>query len=700
MRKNNWKLQSLGGLVALSLACSSLSACSATSTPPVNTETTATATEQARSEAASEVATEVQASEGTSASSTEITDGTYSAVGTGFSNGEVPVTITVEGGKITNVDIDASTQTDGYGKTAADELAKEVVDGQTYDIDVVSGATMTRNAVSEAVKSAMSEAGFDVDSLAKKTESGETETVDTDVLVIGMGASASMAALKAAESGAHVLGVEATETLGGMGNAAQGMFAVGSVEQKDRYGENGEETDEEYWFNHLMQSTDYLGNGALISRFVSEAKNTVSYMLNHGVGFFLSKQAQQIAHLDQEVVYHRWNNADPFKYIGESLERSGVEIRYGTTATGLIVDGEGAVTGAKCTTSDGGTLIVNAKSVIMSTGSFANNPELMKETLGEELYNNSMVLAGSKLPGLEMMWDIGAAKGELLTMNHGVVTLNAGDEIVSQLTLNSPILWVNGRGKRFMDEDLLKDTVEFSSAVAAQGGIAYTIVDQTTVDRWTDESQENTGTWVHYWDRYGIIDENGDPTIYHAPISKEDWTTGFELLTEAGEGGVFDTIADAASFIGCDSSDLEATIAKYNTAVETGEDTEFYKDKESLVYTVSEGPYYVTKGHSGILGALGGVNTDENLNVLNEQNKTIKNLYATGNNVSGISIAAYQNVEGVGLGFSLASGRLAGAAAAENAGYTTTEDTTELTETGKETMKTATERGMDGNLEH
>ena len=701
MKRKNWKLQGLGGLVAFSLACSSLSACSATSTPPVNTTTSAAATEnESASSAATETTTEGAAPETTSVSSSQVTDGTYSAVGTGFSNGEVPVTITVENGKITSVDIDASTQTDGYGKTAADGLAKEVVDGQTYDIDVVSGATMTRNAVSEAVKEAMSEAGFDVDSMVKETASGETETVDTDVLVIGMGASGSLAALKAAESGASVLGVEATETLGGMGNAAQGMFAVGSVEQIDRYGENGEQTNEEYWFNHLMERTDYLGNASLISRFVSEAKNTVSYMLNHGVGFFLSKQAQQIAHLDDEVVYHRWNNADPFKYIGESLEKNGVDIRYGTTATELTVDGEGAVTGAKCTTSDGGTLIVNAKSVIMSTGSFANNPELMKETLGEELYNNSMVLAGSKLPGLEMMWDIGAAKGELLTMNHGVVTLNAGDEIVSQLTLNSPILWVNGRGKRFMNEDLLKDTVEFSSAVAAQGGVVYTIVDQTTVDRWTDESQENTGTWVHYWDRYGIIDENGDPTIYHAPVSRENWEKGFELLTEAGEGGVFDTIEDAAAFIGCDADDLEATIAKYNTAVETGEDTEFFKTKESLVYTVSEGPYYVTKGHSGILGALGGVNTDESLNVLNEQNKTIKNLYATGNNVSGISIGAYQNVEGVGLGFSLTSGRLAGAAAAENAGYTASEDTIELTETGKETMKTATERGMDGNLEH
>ena len=64
-----------------------------------------------------------------------------------------------------------------------------------------------------------------------------------------------------------------------------------------------------------------------------------------------------------------------------------------------------------------------------------------------------------------------------------------------------------------MNEDLLKDTVEFTSSVLSQGGYAYTIVDQATVDRWTDMSQENTSTWVHYWDRFGIVDKNGNPTI-------------------------------------------------------------------------------------------------------------------------------------------------------------------------------------------
>lgn len=358
---------------------------------------------------------------GSDGGSSSVKDGEYSSSAEGFGNGEVKVTITVEGGKITNAVVDGSTQSEGYGKTAADGLTQEIVDGQTYDIDVVSGATATRDAVSTATKEAMKEAGFDVDNLGASAEKGEDEEVETDVLVIGMGASGSVAALKAAESGAKVLGVEATEALGGFGNAAQGMFAVGSVEQDERYGTDAE-TDEEYWYNHLQSHNNNLGNAKLIREFVSEAKNTVSYMLNHGVKFFLSPTAQQIAHFDTEVVYHRWNGADPFTYIGQSLEDNGVEIRYNTTATSLITDEDGNVTGAKCTKKDGGELTVTAKSVIVSTGSFASNAELMEETLGTEVYNNANVMAGSELPGVEMMWDAGASKGDLLTMNHGVTT--------------------------------------------------------------------------------------------------------------------------------------------------------------------------------------------------------------------------------------------------------------------------------------
>ena len=623
-----------------------------------------------------------------------VKDGTYTATAKGFENGDVSVTITVEGGKITKADVDSSSQSAGFGKDAADGLAKEIVEAQSGDIDVVSGATATRDAVSEAVEDCMKQAGFNTDKAA-----GEDETIDTDVVVVGMGASGTTAALRAAEGGASVVGIETTESLGGFGNAAQGMFAVGSVEQKARYGEDGETTDEEYWYKHFTERDNNIGNAKLIRTFIGEAKNTVSYMLNHGVGFFLSKTAQQIAHFDTEVVYHRWNNANPFEYLGSALEDNNVDVHYSTTAEKILVDKDGNATGVECTKKDGGKLTVNAKSVIISTGSFANNADLMKETLGEDVYENCNVMAGTYAPGVDMMWDAGADRGELLTMNHGVTTKGVDDEVVSQLTLNSPILWVNNQGKRFMNEDLLKDTVEFTSAVVAQGGTAYTIVDQTTVDRWTDTTQENTGTWVHYWDRFGIVGEDGEPTIYHAPIAKEDWEAGFKALTDANEGGVFDTLEEAAEFIGCPVEDLEETIKNYNSYVDAGKDDEFYKSADSLKYKVSEGPYYVTKGHAGVLGALGGVNTNEKHQVLNENHEIIQNLYATGNNVSGISAGTYQDVEGVGLGFSLTSGRLAGIEAARNAGYEVKDDTTDLTETGKKTMEEATERGMNGEQE-
>ena len=621
-----------------------------------------------------------------------VTDGEYTASATGFGNGEVSVTLTVEDGQITNAVVDTTSQSEGYGADAAEGLASQIVEKQSFELDVVSGATVTRDAVSDATKAAMEQAGFTTET----TETvGEDQTASADVLVIGMGASGTMAALKAAESGATVIGVEATASLGGFGNAAQGMFAINSVEQEQRYGEDGLTTDEDYWYDHMSSHNNQRGNNKLIRTFVAEAKNTVSYLLNHGVKMFLSPTAQQIAHFDTDVVYHRWNNADPFTYLGQSLEENNVDIRYNTTATELLVDENGTVIGAKCTTEDGGTLTVTADSTIVATGSFASNAELMEEVLGETVYGNANVMAGTPLPGVEMMWNIGAARGDLLTMNHGV---NAGATVtVDQLTLNSPILWVNNQGKRFMNEDLLQDTVEFTDAVVAQGGVAYTIVDQATVDRWTDMSQENTGTWVHYWDRFGIVDENGNPTIYHAPIDIETWNADFETLAAANEGGVFDTIEEAAAFIGCDPADLQETIDNYNRYVESGVDEEFFKSSESLIYTVSEGPYYVTKGHAGVLGALGGVNTNEKLQVLDENYEVIPGLYATGNNVSGISYGSYQDVEGVGLGFSLTSGRLAGGYAAEASGYEVVEDTTELTEVGLTTMEEASTATISGH---
>ena len=108
----------------------------------------------------------------------------------------------------------------------------------------------------------------------------------------------------------------------------------------------------------------------------------------------------------------------------------------------------------------------------MSTGSFADNEAMMREALGDDVYDAAVVIGGCDGTGLEMLYANGAAKGELLTMNHGVGAKATENDEATQLSLNTPILWVNPQGKRFMNEDLLKDTVEFSSAVLAQGRLS------------------------------------------------------------------------------------------------------------------------------------------------------------------------------------------------------------------------------------
>ncbi len=590
---------------------------------------------------------------------------TFAATAAGF-GGDVTVTLSVEDGKLAGVEIAGPAETEALGGAAMPVLADEILAAQSPYVDAVAGASVTSAAVVAAAEQAFAAAGLTVDK--PEEVKGEDETAAADVVVIGMGASGTFAAVSAAENGAKVIGIEMTNGLGGMGNAAQGMFAIDSVLQHERYGDDLG-SDEQYWFEHIFDRTQYLGNGQLIRMLVRESKNTVQYVLDHDIPMFLSAQPQQIAHFGETIVYHRWNNAQPFVHMAEYLDSTGVDVRFGTHADKLE-KAEDGTWNIICTKADNGTLTVNAKAVIMATGSFAGNEAMMREALGDDVYEAAFVIGGCDGTGLQMLYSAGAAKGELLTMNHGVGPRAASTpdggaiKVATQLTMNTPCLWVNRQGKRFMNEDLLKDTVEFSSAVLAQGGYAYTIVDEATVDRWADATQENTGSWIHYWDQNGMLDENGEHTIYHAPISKEDFLADFEVLSASGDGIVAATIEEAAAFIGCDPETLAATVENYNGYVKAGKDDEFFKSAEDLLWTVEQGPFYVTKGYNAVLGALGGVNATDKLEVLTAKDEIIPGLYATGNNLSGISVAAYGNVEGVGLSTALTTGRMAGVNAA------------------------------------
>ena len=366
---------------------------------------------------------------------------TFVATAEGF-GGDVSVTLEVTDGTVTDVQVEGAAETADIGGAAMPVLAQEMLDGQTPYVDSVSGATFTSKGVLAAAEEAFAAAGLSVE--APEVIQGEDELCEADVAVVGMGASGTFAAVSAAENGASVIGIEMTNGLGGMGNAAQGMFAINSVLQKEYYGDDLG-SDEQDWFEHMFDRTQFLGNASLIRTLVGESANTVQYVLDHDIAMFLSPQPQQIAHFGDTIVYHRWNNTQPFDHMAKYLEDNHVDVHFGAHADSLTKgeDGSWVVT---CSKEDGSTLTVKAKAVIMSTGSFAGNEEMMREALGDDVYEAAFVIGGCDGTGLMMLYDNGAAKGELLTMNHGVGPRAAstpdggGVKVATHLTMNTPIL--------------------------------------------------------------------------------------------------------------------------------------------------------------------------------------------------------------------------------------------------------------------
>ena len=184
----------------------------------------------------------------------------YTSAAKGF-GGDVTVTVTVEDGKIAAVTAEGISETPSIGGAAMPELAQAMVDAQTPYVDAVAGATLPSNAMIEAAAAACAEAGLSFEKA--EAVKGEDETADCDVLVIGMGASGSVAALSAAENGAKVIGIDSSAMLGGMGNAAQGMFAIGTSLQQERYGDNLG-SDEEYWYNKFIEQSNMLLAGTVV----------------------------------------------------------------------------------------------------------------------------------------------------------------------------------------------------------------------------------------------------------------------------------------------------------------------------------------------------------------------------------------------------------------------------------------------------
>lgn len=464
----------------------------------------------------------------------------------------------------------------------------------------------------------------------------------------------------------------------GASTLAGGMFAADSKQQKEK----NATVSKEWLYHEYLKSSDGFMNSLLVRKIIDESGATVDWLEQNGCQLNLvdAGTGGGYEHIGKPATLHGYNEGGTVaitKLIDTYTSNGGV-VRFSTPATELNKDSEGKITGVIATNPDGSTLKVNAKAVIIATGGFGGNDEMLKEYIGDSYTKGE--IGQNTGDGIKMAWAAGADKygegvaqyfWEKFTNEEYAKLADAiGIEpfILTNLT-KFPNLRVNTLGKRFSNETNATLYSIHGAEISMQPQqTEYVIIDTSMLDQvktlGTAAIEEQFGIWKDNPQFFMEFNEPNDTATFleeeHTPM---DYVP---LLDKAlGTGVVFksDTLEGLAKEMGVDEKAFLASVNQYNGAITNGEDELFFSDTSRLI-SVDKAPYYAIKYVARNLGTLGGIRINENIEVVDTKGMPIEGLYAAGADAGGMYGKAYVDFEGATLGFAYTSGRLAGVNAA------------------------------------
>ena len=541
------------------------------------------------------------------------------ATSTGFA-GDVTVSLTVEDGTLTAVEIKGEHETPSVGGAAIEKLTEAMLAQNSVSVDAIAGATLTSQAVLSAAAEALDSIGVQLTPVTPADE-GETaiETdVTTDVLVIGGGGAGIAATLAVREAGKSVVLLEKLSMLGGNTALSGGVFTRGAIEGDP---EGTMTADELYDF--YMEATQGKANPVVIRTYVDHAADTLAWA--HAMGSGVKETQRYLTNPENIMAVQAvGSGAGLMNPMIEGVMASGADVRMETAATQLLFE-DGKVTGAIAETVSGQQITFHANSVILATGGFPASPELLAKysSLGAERAIN-LCSPGTVGDGLVMAEAIGA----------DVQFGPDWDNIGSNSQLSGPYmvafpqiysLLVNDQGERFVSEDAQRPEIYKTMLHQIADGI------------------------------------NGFYFVFDATTIGEGW----ESFVEQGECFTADTLEALAEQMGVSQEVFLATVEQYNA--HKGEDDPDYGKLGKYMLGVTEGPFYAVKTWPIRTSTIGGLVIDENARVLDAQGAPIPGLYAAGE-VANYSF--FYNIYatcGSAVGHAITFGRIAGETAiAEN----------------------------------
>jgi fumarate reductase flavoprotein subunit len=472
--------------------------------------------------------------------------------------------------------------------------------------------------------------------------------VEADIAIIAGGPAGLAAAVAAAEKGASVVVFEKSNVTGGCGNMAMGPFGVESrVQKKQAIGLTRDEA-----FKIHMDFNHWMTDARLVRAFIDKSGNTIDWLEDMGVEWLKATPhfplSQPTWHILKTHKSGHGSGAVIFKALTDRAKELGVTFHLNTPVKKILKEKD-RIIGIQATDASGETIQANTRAVVVATGGFGGNVQMIKEITGLEWGRDifSFTIPGINGEGLKMAWEAGAAKTHMILEIYCAVPRQ--DQFWNlDAVFRQPNLLVNLNGERFFNEEVIQNNTFAGNAISRQKNrCAFMIFDEATKR--------------HY-------EKNGfDQICYDIPV--ED-TSGFddELERALQEGSkdffVADSIEALAEKAGINVENLAKTVADYNKAC-ASRDALFNKNY-TFLRPIKKPKFYAGKLAPSGFGSLGGIKINYKAEVEDKEFNVIPGLYAAGTDANAIHADSYTFIlPGNSMGFAINSGRIAGESAAD-----------------------------------
>lgn len=522
------------------------------------------------------------------------TPGEYTVTAPGY-NGDLPMIVTFSADKIESIKVDSSGESEGITDPVFTRIPEEIVDGQSLNVDAISGATYTSQGVIDGVAEAVELAGADPDLLkkrpkAKKQSAATKIEKSTDVVIIGAGGAGLSAALEINAAGKEAIIVEKMPTVGG--NTLRATGGLNAAETSVQATLNIEDNVKTH-YDDTMKGGHYKNDPVLVETLTGNVTETVEWLIDLGAD--LSDVGRMGGATNSRS--HRPAGGAPVgphlvKVLKSNVEEKGIEILLETEVTEILYE-DHKTQGIVAKDVNGNQVTIHAKAIIITAGGFGANEDMIIG-LNESLEGFSTTNhPGATGDGITLATNIGAATTQMEEIQtHPTLAYGKTSMITEAVRGNGAIL-INREGKRFTDEIGTRDKV----------------------------SED-------------ILDQTGRTAFLFFDDSVRDSLSAIEGYVNQGLTIEGDSIKEIANKLEIDSNNLEETIESYNSYVEAGKDDAFAR--ADMPTKLDQGKYYAIEVVPAVHHTMGGLEIDSQAHVLTEDKDIIPGLYAAGEVTGGV----------------------------------------------------------------